>query len=414
MKKIYFIFPFRGVGGVPVVFSQLANHISDNKNFKCFLVDYKDGYMATNHISENVTFIEYQDVANFVTLTDDCIAVFQSITPWSMYRGLKFSKNTKIFFWNCHPYNLIPVIPGFKKFMQSNYLFCKIMIRLPLIIFTLKVKKLINLLHNHDAIAFMDQTNYETTTKLLNLKIASPKYISIPYMSDEVTDKKIQQLIKNELKIVWIGRIVSFKYYSLIHFLTNLNAIQSLLNLSISIKIIGSGDYKYKLINESKIFKNLKIEFINEINRNEADNYLKKNANLIIAMGTSALQGASLSIPTILLDIFYKNLPKNYQYCWLHNKDGKCLGEIYLESYPKSKKNNLYNLIIELLDSYSEISKKSYEYYKSYHDVKIVSKKFIAKILNSKCTYDTLKNEGIFSKSPVYSLYYFIRSKMKL
>lgn len=413
MKNIYFIFPYKGIGGVPVVFSQLANHISKNKNFKCFLVDYKDGYMFKNNTSDDVTLVEYRDTPNSVYLSNNCIAIFQSIKPWSMYKGLKFSPNTKIFYWNCHPFNLVPLVPGIRKLMQSKYYFGKSLVNFPLIFYKLKLRKLIKILHSHKSIAFMDYVNYETTNKFLNVNLSSPEFIPIPYFSNAKENRKIDKLTKKNLKIVCIGRLVDFKYYSLKHFLNDLNKIPKSLDISINLKIVGTGEYKLKLVRDCKKFPNLQIEFITEISRKESNNYLQKNADLIVAMGTSALQGASLSIPTILLDIFYKNPPNNYQYEWLHKKDGKSLGEIYLIEYPNSKKNNLLNIIIELFDNYAEISEKTYNYFKSYHDIEIVSKKFIDVIVYSKCSYDILRKKRVFNKSNLYSLFSFIRDKNK-
>ena len=44
-KKIYFCFPYKEVGGVSIVFLRLSKELS-KKGYKCFLIDYKDCYMA--------------------------------------------------------------------------------------------------------------------------------------------------------------------------------------------------------------------------------------------------------------------------------------------------------------------------------------------------------------------------------
>ena len=44
-------------------------------------------------------------------------------------------------------------------------------------------------------------------------------------------------------------------------------------------------------------------------------------------MGTAALEGAKLGIPTILLDISYKSIKSEYNYRWLYERDGKTLGD---------------------------------------------------------------------------------------
>ena len=42
-----FCFPYRGSGGVPLLFLRLAKELS-KQNYKITLIDYKDGFMTEN------------------------------------------------------------------------------------------------------------------------------------------------------------------------------------------------------------------------------------------------------------------------------------------------------------------------------------------------------------------------------
>ena len=97
-------------------------------------------------------------------------------------------------------------------------------------------------------------------------------------------------------------------------------------SFSFDLKIIGDGPYLKNLISlKSKV--SYEIHFENEIKANQLDNYLINNCSILFAMGTAALEGAKLGIPTVLLDISYKKISKEYNYRWLYERDGMTLGE---------------------------------------------------------------------------------------
>ena len=51
-----------------------------------------------------------------LSIADDPIIIFQSMTPWSIFPMLQIPDRTKVLFWNCHPQNLIPTLPGFRAY----------------------------------------------------------------------------------------------------------------------------------------------------------------------------------------------------------------------------------------------------------------------------------------------------------
>ena len=64
-KNLYFFFPYRGVGGVPVLFLRLANYLSNMNVYNIFLIDYEDGYMAKNYDKDSgVKFVGYSQNTN--------------------------------------------------------------------------------------------------------------------------------------------------------------------------------------------------------------------------------------------------------------------------------------------------------------------------------------------------------------
>ena len=98
MLKIYFCFPYRGVGGVSLLFLRIAEFLVQKELAECHIVDYVNGFMAKNQTNPGVILEVYDDKSDSVLIPPDAIAVFQSMTPWSIYPGLLIDKSAIIFF----------------------------------------------------------------------------------------------------------------------------------------------------------------------------------------------------------------------------------------------------------------------------------------------------------------------------
>ena len=94
-KKITFCFPYRGAGGVPLLFLRLANNLN-KLNYDVVIVDYIDGFMSLNN-KENLDLIEYKDNED-IKISSNNILILQTMTPWSIYSSLRIDNEVKLFF----------------------------------------------------------------------------------------------------------------------------------------------------------------------------------------------------------------------------------------------------------------------------------------------------------------------------
>ena len=145
MDDIYFCFPYRGVGGVPILFIRIAEYLAEQKKISVNVIDYSDGFMATN-IDQNLVNLVIYDEKNYLLIPDNAIVIFQSMTPWSIFQNLKYNENTRFLFWNCHPFNLIPTLPGLRDVMSSNLLLSRIILKTILRNYQKKMKNFIELI----------------------------------------------------------------------------------------------------------------------------------------------------------------------------------------------------------------------------------------------------------------------------
>lgn len=405
--KVYFCFPFRGIGGCSLLFLRLAEELQSKGLCDTYLVDYSDGYMSLFRKQNLCNFVEYRDDSKAL-IPDDAIAVFQSTAPWSIFPGLSFCENTKILYWNCHPFNLIPTFPGLRMQMLRNYLFASVILKSALFYYALRMRKFLMFIHKRGSIVFMDEPNLLTTEKYLGVKITCPIFLPIPALDPCAiqpisTDRKL-----NVINIVWLGRIVDFKYFILRHALVELNRTQHLIKVPIVVTIVGTGDYIGNLNKLTSGLKNIQCHYVEYIRADLLDDFLLSQ-NILLGMGTSALEGAKLGVPTILLDPSYKEVSQSYHFKWIYDSIGYSLGSFDTDTHGKSRNDSLFLLLNEVMTDYNNVSYKTISYYNGSHSMKLVSKKFIDAALKSSCTYGELNKKGFMSRGLVYGNFYKLR-----
>ncbi len=131
-----------------------------------------------------------------------------------------------------------------------------------------------------------------------------------------------QKLVNDgEVNFVILGRLCRDKIFSVINVLDNLNPIR--LEKNKIVHIIGNGPDR-ELIDCDK-YTDLEIKFIGELTPEELTDYLVLKCDCLFAMGTSVLEGAALSIPSVII-------PHNMQpitcdkYVYIQESKGYCLG----------------------------------------------------------------------------------------
>ena len=178
-KELIFIFPYRGIGGVSTLFMNTAEIISQQYNIKVSIVDYEDGYISKNiQQNKNLNLLSYSDEYK-LHLPSHSVVIFQAMTPWSIFPNLIYGENSKFFFWNLHPMNLIPMLPIFRWLSEQNLILGRFLSKTLLFFYRLRVIRLLDYLSDKKAMFFMDYTNLETTQSYLDYEIEIPEFMPI-------------------------------------------------------------------------------------------------------------------------------------------------------------------------------------------------------------------------------------------
>jgi hypothetical protein len=409
---IYFVFPYRGVGGVSILFLRLAHTIATDFHYKCVLVDYRDGYMATRADVGVVSVIHYED-SGVLDIYGDSIVVFQSMTPWSMFPGLSIASDVRVLFWNCHPANLVAKLPGFRN---STLVYSGALSSITSLIlrpFTTKLTKFVQHLLHNNGLVFMDHENVKSTEESVGFVIDNPVFIPIP-----AERKEIRTVVAREngetLHFCWIGRIVNFKYFILKRLLDDLSILACDSSIKFKVTIVGDGSHLPQLKAHCNKINTYNVNFVAHLEESSLDGLLVNDVDILFAMGTSALEGAKYGVPTILLDIAYSDVPATYVYRWLYSRDGSTLGDT-LRSFNNegSSYQSLKLLMDEFLDEEEAVSQRTYAYFEKNHSMEEISARLLDALGESRCLWGDLKSKGLLSRGLIYPLFKKIKRIIK-
>jgi hypothetical protein len=415
--KICFYFPYKEVSGVPVLFFRLANELAVlNKLIHIYVIDYYDGAIARNLIiNKNITLLQFKD-GKTISPPEDAILVMQSILPYSIRPELKILPNTKLVFWNLHPDCLIPnliPLPYLRNLQNSSFKFYCLMANTLYPKMIKNTREFVELAVAKKALWFMDQSNLDKTLKYLFTNFSDIDFVQVPVNESQFI--KINALPrKGYLNFTWIGRLCDFKSYILIHTINKLSIIASEKKIKINYSIIGDGPFRKKIKNSVINNEWFTLEMIGSLKPEFINNYLLENTDVLTGMGTSALEGAKLGIPTILLDISYFPIKGDYKYRWLHESKNYDLAHDISQNDLEDGNLNLEQMLDDLMNNYHTLTLNSLNYFLKNHEMKTVLEKFLFKIKQSEMTFSDI-NPAIVNKSIARKTYdFFIGLKRNL
>ena len=179
-------------------------------------------------------------------------------------------------------------------------------------------------------------------------------------------------------------------------------------NIFIDFYIVGSGSAGIVLNRYLDDYSSdhINIKRIEMIPPEDLREFLK-DKKLLFAMGTSALEGGILGLPTILLDYSYydyrKIIKKGYKFKWLYQtRDYKIGSNIFknfkaIESENKLEMDDIFDTIIDPVKS-KEIAQNCQKYSYIHHRMGVVIQKMSEILKNASFTiqelvvYDLSKN----------------------
>ncbi|GIA22123.1 TPA: FkbM family methyltransferase [Vibrio cholerae] len=364
-EKVVIYFPWKEISGGPIYLVRLAEALVKNSNYHVYYVDYEDGF-SRKLISESK--IEKINVSqnDFSIPIEEPITV---ITPIYFACWLpNIHPKSKILFVNWHVC-CIPTLQNNWQISDSN------------------IKNFLKIIAETRSVFFCDESHRLGQNRV---NITFEKNI-VPITLPDKNKSHNQKLVHDgEVNFVILGRLCRDKIFSVVNVLDNLNPIK--LERKKIVHIIGDGPDR-ELIDCDK-YTDLEIKFIGELIPEELTNYLALKCDCLFAMGTSVLEGAALSIPSVII-------PHNMQpitcdkYVYIQESNGYCLGW-YDDQFDDLKLQPI--MMSEIVRDIVSVGGKesigalAYDYYAKNHTIEEAIVLFTKAIENTTLTYSILKS----------------------
>ena len=223
-------------------------------------------------------------------------------------------------------------------------------------------------LYEHNSIIYTDEVGaYNTYRKekwdyKQNL---DDNLVPIAIEIKKLEESKIREKAA-EINMAWVGRVSNdFKSIPLQQLIDDINEWTLYNEQKIQLTIVGTGDAVEKIRKKCAEVR-FPVQFIEEIDYEKLGDFISKHVDLLVAMGTSALDGAKVGCPTMVITPVREYDPQNVYYRWIYESKGYSLGEfpgIDIET------NQIRKSFSEMLSEYigkEDQSEKSYEYAKNF------------------------------------------------
>ncbi|EFB9802357.1 glycosyltransferase family 4 protein [Escherichia coli] len=336
-------------GGTEVLFSRLVDVLIKSGN-SIAVIDYENGILNTNLKKEGVTYYNVNSNEWYLLLdTYTFLISARNIMRFLFICKDHEIKDPKVMFWQLHPSELysghFPYTARIKSLLGYHFL----RYFLKLIPGVTPFRKTIEQLTRNNNLKIMDEACLRESSWVLDCEIMENYLPLLTGLKQRNTVRYYSNSDKNtvdaDFNVAIISRLDEFKTAGVIKSITDILAYDS----RILIHVVGDGKDR-GLIQEK--FKNVSNVFFHGfiINSELDDFFISYNIRLLFAMGTSALEGVSRGVPTVLLPCADKPLKDNYVYKFIHDQCGYSLGE-YLQT-PFCSKG--YYSMVDVFNKYFE------------------------------------------------------------
>ncbi|MBN1970702.1 MAG: hypothetical protein JXR48_05055 [Candidatus Delongbacteria bacterium] len=383
------------VGGVPVLIKNLIEYFDRNKidyRLLCFSKSYIYESLKSSNKTKHIILIDNINKHDYHKLVGSEDHLICTYFPSELYYFIK--SNPFIVFWNVFPTTLVDV----NKFGKLNL---KIL-----------TTKLISYFELKKSLFFMDWEGIKEISRSNKLLINCPNYLTIPIQMNSNIFMERRHCIE-EIKISYIGRSEEWKIFPLRKLIKDLSYVS--LNYKVSLSVFTDN----KIIIQNRIkdidVQELEVCIYEKMNENEITNILNKEIDINVSMGTSSILGASLGIPTLLIDASNSEL-EFYKYKWLYETKGFSLGTLINSNRFYENKHNLDDVIKSFFHDPNfrvDQSMKCFDYVKRNHNIDVVANLLVKSLKKSKAK---LKRASRFVVriSLLFIIIKRLRSKLKM
>lgn len=380
-KSLIFFWPSEKVGGAELLFGRIAEYMVTRFDHKVTVVDYKNGFIPKFLKDKNIPF---NHIICPLKTKIELKAGDYIITADSMFYILKelFNLSNKVYilYWNIYPYGLLSYSLFFFLYRRLPESFSFILNKILEPINRRKIAAFIDAESKRNSYMFMDNKTYYYAKSYFPIK-TPPHFLQLPIEQDDDTLYPLLYKV-NTVRIGWLSRLEPNKVYALQYLIRNIKKYNEKHIQKCSLFIIGDGN-SYDLVKEWCKNSDIPYFMLGSVKNEILKKTIVNNIDMMFAMGTSALEAASLKIPTVMLSANSYKIPKNqeYQYIWLYESINYSLALSTLDKHNLKKFDKLIQMFLQ---NKKEIGENCFKYCMTNHHINNVSFKFNSILNNMK------------------------------
>ncbi len=367
-QKLVFFFPWHEVSGGPYYLTRLANSIVKTGKYDVYYTDYRYGLSDSLIADPNIKVLEYHDEGKKFSIFPEEPVILVMPIYWA-FMVPHMHPNSKIVFFNWHN----ECIPCLKRdWYLSNR----------------GVAAFLSLVKQTSSVFFCDKAHWMAQSA----EGVAFKETYVPIVIPERKTRAVKKLaVEKERKIAIMGRLCIDKVYSVLDVIDNIVALRD--QKATTIYLIGDGDQNYRIL-ERTYPSHIKVEGCGTMRMEKIIPMLAKKVDILFAMGTSVLDGASIGLPAVVIpnsmqEFHCNRYPYLYETCgyalgWYPNQiddmgiETHTIEEIFDDIYIRGKK--------------AEIGERCLNYYRANHTQNVAL--FQEAIQSSTLTYDRFREFG--------------------
>lgn len=377
---VVFHYPSRVTGGVESLFARLAVQLAAVESRETFLVDHADGVQARAVSGGPVRLLDADEGP--VVVPARAIVVTPLNYLFRVFRELRLPPDARVVLWSLHPSNAVALHPPVPRARVGG-----VYVR-ELLQSTIgrddrrRLDAVIDFIDRAGALLFMDEENVAGASRALGRSLA-PRYmpVLVPCAQLPVRPGRVH----GPRRLGWLGRLSAHKVSVLVRLLGDIAALASP-GAPIDFTIIGDGEARGFLEARLPRADGLRIRFAGTLVGAGLEAALASQ-DMLFAVGTSALEGARLGTPAVLLDeCVLPVAPHGYGYRWLFEATDHTLGSV-IEDVPPRGRRALQALMAEFdMLGPTALGARCHEHVERMHGLDRWSRAFLALLDASRAT----------------------------
>lgn len=372
-----FFFPYRAPSGVASLFARLAREIV-TRGRPVRLIDYPDGAMARLAGAGNgIELVPFARESRIDIGPADTL-VLQAEMPWKWRRQLCVHPGTKLIEWQMHAHNLVPplfplggmrsaTIPGESGI--AGRLLRESRRRI--------VREFVHLAVRKRSLFFQDRPGLAATENFLGGTIPVPILLPVP-VAVPAAPPRVDRIVRDAWHVAWVGRLYDFKIHILLHTLRQFQRLARAEGRRVVFHLVGNGPEEGRLARLDVGADAVRIVRHGDLSGAQLEELLRTRVDLMTAMGTAALEGAALGLPTILLDPALAAVPADYRFRWLFEADGFEVGHFITAADCAPGRDSLAEIMGAMEADYPGLARRCHAYVRAHHALEVVTDRFLA------------------------------------